>query len=240
MRAIITAQQPSSATLTSVLKSRCWSLLNISMTQPSHTAAQYCPPCKLRRLATERSATMRGVDTGSGQLWLCRGSSQSACCMVSGTSCFRAHVSWHATGSWVSSNGFMTRTQDHGRLQMHMRRRHENNYNNRYLFYTDWHPWNVRKSCKKKCTNCKKCEKWKNVQKMSNVKNWKNVKHNIQKNVRKRWCGREEGWRINWRVKWKKWKNEKIVKFVKYAKIVKNCKKIKNFWKKKKSKNDCT
>ena len=52
-------------------------------------------PCKLRRLATKRSATMRGVDPGSGQLWLCRGSSQSACCMVSGTSCFRAHV--HST-----------------------------------------------------------------------------------------------------------------------------------------------
>ena len=51
--------------------------------------------------------TLRGVDTGSGQLRLCRGSSQSACCMVSGTfflrlmftpherSCFRKIIVGH-------------------------------------------------------------------------------------------------------------------------------------------------
>ena len=38
--------------------------------QPSHTTAQYCQPCKLRMSANKRSATMRGVDTGSGQLRL--------------------------------------------------------------------------------------------------------------------------------------------------------------------------
>ena len=81
-----TCTSATSVTSTSVLRSRCWSLLNVSMIQPSHTAAQYCHPCKLRRLASKRSATMRGVDTGSGQLRLCRGSSRSACCMASGTS----------------------------------------------------------------------------------------------------------------------------------------------------------
>ena len=55
------------------------------------TVAARC--AKLRMSATKRSATMRGVDTGSGELRLCRGSSQSACCMVSRTSCLRGHVS---------------------------------------------------------------------------------------------------------------------------------------------------
>ena len=41
-----------SVTSTSVLRSRCWSSLNVSVIQPSHTAAQYCQPCKLRMSAT--------------------------------------------------------------------------------------------------------------------------------------------------------------------------------------------
>ena len=80
-----TCTSATSATSTSNARSS----LNVSVIQPSHSAAQCFQPRKLRMSATKRSATMRGVDTG-------RGSSESACCMVSGTSCFsQAHV--HST-----------------------------------------------------------------------------------------------------------------------------------------------
>ena len=63
-------------------------------------------PCNLRRLATKRSATMRGVDTGSSQLLLCRVSSQSACCMVSGDvlfprSCFLTRSRFLSLVKWL-------------------------------------------------------------------------------------------------------------------------------------------
>ena len=83
-----TCTSATSATSTSNVRS----LLDVSVNQPSHSAAQCFQPCKIRLSATKRSATTRGVDTSSSQFRLCRGSSQSACCMVSGTSCFRAHV----------------------------------------------------------------------------------------------------------------------------------------------------
>ena len=65
---------------------------NVYVMQPNHFAAQCFQPCNLRMSATKRSATMRGVDTGSSQLRLRRGSSQSASSMVTGMSCFRAHA----------------------------------------------------------------------------------------------------------------------------------------------------
>ena len=41
---------------------------------------------KWKNRKNENNEKLRGVDTGSSQLRLFRGSSQSACCMVSGTS----------------------------------------------------------------------------------------------------------------------------------------------------------
>ena len=111
------------------------SLPNVSVIQPSHSAAQCCQPCKLRRLATKRSATMRGVDTSSGQLRLCRGSSKS-CVWCPGrlvsALMFTPHEHSCLRGKWLDNH-----TQDHGRSQMHMCRRHGNNYNNRDCIETD-------------------------------------------------------------------------------------------------------
>ena len=76
-------------------------------------------PCKLRKLATKRSATMRGVDTGSGQLRLCRGSSQSACCMVSRTCFLRLMFTPHER-SCLRVKRLDNHTQDQGRSQVHI------------------------------------------------------------------------------------------------------------------------
>ena len=62
---------------------------------------------------------MRGVDTGSGQLRLCRGSSQSACCMVSETRFLRLMFTPHERSClrviWLDNH-----SQDHGRSQVHI------------------------------------------------------------------------------------------------------------------------
>ena len=94
-----TCTSATSATSTSNARSS----LNVSVIQPSHSAAQCFQPRKFRMSATKRSATMRGVDTGSSQLPLCRGSSQSACCMVSGMCFLRLLFTPHER-----SNGLIT------------------------------------------------------------------------------------------------------------------------------------
>ena len=57
-------------------------------------------------LSVSVSFFLRGVDTGSGQLRLCRGSSQSACCMVFETSFLRLMFIPHER-TCLGSNGLI-------------------------------------------------------------------------------------------------------------------------------------
>ena len=75
------------------------------------------------------SGIVRGVDTGSGQLRLCRGSPQSACYMVSKTCFLRLMFTPHER-SCLRVKRPENHTQDRGRSPVHVCRRvHETSSN---------------------------------------------------------------------------------------------------------------